>query len=90
MSKFNYTINLERDDYTVNVAPDNLYGCFEWVGGDNEDEEIAGGLWFSKETETPELTLMDFDGVYVLPKIVSTMLRDAGIQVGAEFDTDGE
>ena len=39
-------------------------GSFEWVGGTNEDEELAGGLWFKDDL------LIDYDGVFELPKEV--------------------
>ena len=57
-------------------------GSFEWVGGTNEDAECAGGLWFE------EGALVDYDGVFALPKEVIEALKQLGFRT--EEDEDGE
>ena len=68
-----------------------LYGFFERVkiGLDHDYPVSEGGLWFewinSSLCIDPVLALVDYDGVYELPKDVAFLLKQAGIHVGPEF-----
>lgn len=65
-----YTETLEQGCWEVKISPTTQYGYFENVktGG-------GGGLWF----DGPEL--VDYDGVFELPKDVVDMLAGAGYDV---------
>ena len=65
-----YTEGLEKGNWMVEISPTTQYGYFENVktGG-------GGGLWF----DGPEL--VDYDGVFELPKDVVDMLAGAGYDV---------
>ena len=65
-----YTEILEKGNWEVKISPTTQYGYFENVktGG-------GGGLWF----DGPEL--VDYDGVFELPKDVVDMLSGAGYDV---------
>lgn len=83
VSIFADEVKLERGDFEVGIRPSRRTGWFEWVGGDNEDDEVTGGLWFHEEDGCLELE--DYDGVFALPKEVKDILRDAGVAVNEEF-----
>jgi hypothetical protein len=64
--------DLSVKDWDIKIDTDAQRGYFEWVGGTNEDEECAGGLWFDG------MVLIDYDGVFALPEIVKIALTSAG------------
>jgi hypothetical protein len=70
MSGYNFTQDLSTMNFEVKVDPVEHYGYFEH---NRLGDEIGGGLWFS-----PEKELVDYDGVYELPREVWVALQDAG------------
>lgn len=66
------------NEFEVIVKPWLERGSFEWVGGTNEDDEIAGGLWFEDDR------LIDYDGVFELPKEVIEGLTLLGFRTEDE------
>jgi len=46
-------------------------------------DECGGGLWF--EVTDNVKTLVDYDGVFALPREVTAALESAGIKVEEEF-----
>ena len=70
MTGYNFNQDLSTENFTVLVDTDALYGYFEH----NEyGDELGGGLWFDLAGE-----LVDYDGVYELPKEVGLALCNAG------------
>ena len=67
-----YTVKLEDAKWTVEISPSTQYGYFE-----NNINGNGGGLWFEDNQ------LVDFDGMFDLPKSVFNML------VGAGYDLSG-
>lgn len=65
-----YTESLEKGNWMVEISPTTQYGYFE-----NVKTGSGGGLWF----DGPEL--VDYDGVFELPKDVVDMLEGAGYDV---------
>ena len=65
-----YTEDLEKGNWMVDISPTTQYGYFE-----NVKTGSGGGLWF----DGPEL--VDYDGVFELPKDVVDMLEGAGYDV---------
>lgn len=65
-----FTESLEKGNWEVKISPTTQYGYFENVktGG-------GGGLWFEGRE------LVDYDGVFDLPKDVVYMLHGAGYDV---------
>ena len=72
------TMKITTDNFTVEIFDETpLRGYFEHNElGDN----CGGGLWFEG------LELIDYDGVYCLPKEVIQALRNTGFYVGEEFE----
>lgn len=72
------TMKITTDNFTVEIFDEiPLRGYFEHNElGDN----CAGELLFDG------LTLIDYDGVFELPKEVIQALRDTGFYVGEEFE----
>ena len=70
-------MKVTTDNFTVEIFDEtSLRGYFEHNElGDNR----GGGLWFDG------LSLIDYDGVYCLPKEVIQALRDTGFYVDPEF-----
>jgi hypothetical protein len=66
---------------TVGIDPAALYGYWE-----HKDGSEGGGLWFER-TETGDLELVDYDGDYVLPRLVIAALCAAeGVNIPADFE----
>ena len=65
-----YTETMEKGNWEVKISPTTQYGYFE-----NVKTGSGGGLWF----DGPEL--VDYDGVFDLPKDVVDMLEGAGYDV---------
>jgi hypothetical protein len=57
-----------------------LYGYWEYTDGTE-----GGGLWFEKRPDG-KLELLDYDGWYILPAYVATLLRESGFIVDESFD----
>jgi hypothetical protein len=69
-----YTETLESGNWLIKISPTTEYGYFE-----NQDTGGEGGLWFDGNE------LIDYDGVYELPKAVYSALKGAGYILGEEF-----
>lgn len=65
-----YTESIGKGLWMVEISPSTQYGYFE-----NIVTGAGGGLWF----DGPEL--VDYDGVFELPKDVVDMLSGAGYDV---------
>ena len=70
------------NEFEVIVNPWLERGSFEWVGSTNEDGEIAGGLWFKDDL------LIDYDGVFDLPKEVIEALKQLGFRTEEDEGTN--
>jgi hypothetical protein len=85
MTDYNFTTTLHPwgenpERGTVGIDPAALYGYWE-----HKDGSEGGGLWFER-TETGDLELVDYDGDYVLPRLVVAALCAAeGVTVTADF-----
>ena len=68
----NFTVTLwsSNDDFNISVNPTKDRGSFEH---NRLGEDCGGGLWFRDNK------LIDYDGVYYLPKEVVTILKEQGI-----------
>jgi hypothetical protein len=81
MTGYNFNLDLSTENFTILLDTEKLYGFFEHtVYGD----ELGGGLWFDLAGE-----LVDYDGVYELPKEVGKALLNAGYW-GSEVTQDLE
>jgi hypothetical protein len=69
-----YTETLESGNWLIKISPTTEYGYFE-----NQDTGGEGGLWFDGNE------LIDYDGVYELPKEAYSALKGAGYILGEEF-----
>ena len=71
-------MKVETDNFTVEIFDDRPErGYFEHnLLGD----ECGGGLWFEGKN------LIDYDGVFELPKEVIWAVRKLGFHVGEEFE----
>lgn len=77
-NQYNYSIELKPygdKPGVVKIDPAALYGYFEFPDGSE-----GGGLWFDRDANG-KLDLVDYDGVYELPKKVVQALRDYGVYV---------
>ena len=76
----------------VGIDEKELFGFFERikVGLDYDYPVSEGGLWFKwvgdARTGKPVIALVDYDGVYELPKDVAFMLKQAGVHVSPEYE----
>jgi len=78
--------DIKRGGWTIGFADDALHAWFE-RGSDGS----GGGLWFSLENpdtgiEDGHLHLIDYDGVFPLPRAVLVTLRLAGVNVDSSFE----
>lgn len=82
--KYNYSISINTERFTIEIDPDEEYGYFERnLDGSN------GGLWFDSAYENGikvDRMLIDYDGWTVLPREVIKALRDNGIMVDIDFE----
>jgi len=67
-----YSEVLSVGDWEVRISPSTRYGYFE----DIKNGSGGGGLWFANNT------LVDYDGVFELPKIVADVLSYYGYDLG--------
>ena len=71
------TMKITTDNFTVEIFDETpLRGYFEH---EEYGDEYGGGLWFEGKN------LVDYDGVFELPKEVIQALRDLGFYVDPEF-----
>lgn len=70
-----YTERLEKGDWMAAISPTTEYGYFE-----NVKTGSGGGLWFEGRE------LIDYDGVFELPKDVVDMLSGAGYDLNITID----
>lgn len=71
------TMKVTTDNFTVEIFDETpLRGYFEH---EEYGDEYGGGLWFEGKN------LVDYDGVFELPKEVIQALRDLGFYVDPEF-----
>lgn len=71
------TMKITTDNFTVEIFDETqLRGYFEH---EEYGDEYGGGLWFKGKN------LVDYDGVFELPKEVIQALRDLGFYVDPEF-----
>lgn len=70
-------MKITTDNFTVEIFDETpLRGYFEH---EEYGDEYGGGLWFEGKN------LVDYDGVFELPKEVIQALRDTGFYVDPEF-----
>ena len=70
-------MKITTDNFTVEIFDETpLRGYFEH---EEYGDEYGGGLWFEGKN------LVDYDGVFELPKEVIQALRDLGFYVDPEF-----
>lgn len=79
---YNFDVKLETTNFVIEIDTAARYGYFEHK---NLGEDRAGGLWF-EETDTGALELVDFDGVYALPRPVAQALADNGYLVDMDVN----
>ena len=72
-----YTESLEKGNWEVKISPTTQYGYFE-----NVKTGSGGGLWFEGRE------LIDYDGVFELPKDVIDILGGAGYDLSVTIDWD--
>ena len=65
-------MNKETKNFYIKVDSDHFHGYFEH---NEHGDELAGELWFENNE------LIDFDGVFFLPKEVAITLKEAGFTV---------
>ena len=65
--KYNFNLNLSTERYTIEIDTAASYGYFQ-----NNQTGTEGGLWFDG------MTLVDYDGVYDLPRAVGEALKANG------------
>lgn len=85
---YNFDTKLTTINFTIQIDTQAHYGYFEHnTKGDN----CAGGLWFqtvpmSEAGLQKKVELIDYDGVFALPKEVVGVLRTAGYIVDEDFE----
>jgi hypothetical protein len=83
---YNHDFKTRTENFDVQVDTAAKHGYFEH----HELGDGCGGeLWFADVTPDAsdmKLDLIDYDGVYELPKEVAKALRDGGFIVSEDFD----
>ena len=77
MSTYNFDKRIQAGKFDVQVDTAAQYGYFEH---DHYGDECGGGLWFEDNT------LVDYDGVAILPSDVAAGLRSMGMVVPADME----
>ena len=72
-----YTLETTAHVWKVGISPSTNYGYFYYDG--EKDLDIEGGLWFQGKT------LVDYDGVFELPKKVIDTVVSFGFAVDKDF-----
>lgn len=67
---YNFNMKHQVGDWLVEVDTDRQYGYFE-----NQERGGGGGLWFTNNE------LVDYDGVYEIPKQVVMALQSMNLNV---------
>jgi len=67
---FNWNLEISTKNFTIQIDTQAKYGYFEH---EKLGDGCAGGLWFDG-SDTTNLRLMDYDGVYELPREVLNKL----------------
>jgi hypothetical protein len=67
LTEYHFNQDLSTERYTVQIDTAAQYGYFQ-----NNNSGTEGGLWFQDNT------LIDYDGVFELPKEVHAALTNAG------------
>lgn len=85
---YNFDTKLNTKNFTVEIDTQANYGYFEH---NTKGDECGGGLWFqavpmSEAGLEKKVELIDYDGVFALPKEVITVLRTAGYIVDEDFE----
>lgn len=70
---YNFTLKTTVGKFEVQIDPVAMYGYFEH---EELGDECGGGLWFDTDKE-----LLDYDGVYDLPKKVREAITNLGYSV---------
>lgn len=65
---YNFDVRVQVGEYTIEIDSTACYGYFE-----NAETGDGGGLWFAEDK-----VLVDYDGVFSLPKKVADALISAG------------
>ena len=78
---YNFNKKATVGKWLVEVDTEAKYGYFE-----NQNSGGGGGLWFELQDDTKELELVDYDGVFELPKDVAKALRDMEINVEGDSE----
>lgn len=82
MNKYNFTIKLQTKKFNIQIDPEEGFGYFEH---EHFGDDLAGRLWFRNKT------LIDYDGVFELPKEVVDALYEADYNVdyvSDDYDSD--
>lgn len=74
---YNFSLKFQAGPFEVTVDTTSQYGYFEH---DDFGDEYGGGLWFESNA------LVDYDGVFELPREVVDGLRQHDFVVGEEFE----
>lgn len=72
MSDYRFNLDLSNEHYTIKIDTRAQYGYFE-----NNKSGTGGGIWFDGKT------IVDYDGVFDLPKQVYERLYSAGFAMEA-------
>lgn len=78
---YNFNKSFVYGKFDVKVDEKAKYGYFEHH---EYGEDCGGGLWFER-TASGKLELMDYDGVFELPRSVRNCLRENGFVVDDVF-----
>jgi hypothetical protein len=72
-----FTTNIDTENFEIRVSESTQYGYFEH---NTLGDECGGGLWFIGDE------LVDYDGVFQLPKEVVEALRNHGFLLDDAYD----
>lgn len=70
MKQYDFDVKLNTKHFMILIDTNACYGYFEH---DHYGDGVAGGLWFD-----PDKVLLDYDGVFELPKEVEEALIKEG------------
>ena len=76
-------MQIETQGWTIHIFDDHFRGYFE-----NDETGVGGELLFERRGDVIEL--IDYDGVFELPRPVFKALGEQGIHMEPEFDPDYE